>query len=188
MSKLFIIENNVCKPREEVLLITPFKEIWDADKSLHKDVAIKQFSFMELYASKTSTNPYAEYTDEQRLKELSKIYLGKEYNDYNELPTNLIQGIYLIEKFQEEGSASMRLYKGLLTSIDRLIDFLNDINPNERNMSGGLVIKPVDILNNVAKANDAYVSLESLKKKIEQEMAESSRTKGGKSINERERV
>jgi hypothetical protein len=188
MSKLFIIENNVCKPQEEVLLITPFKEIWESDETTHKEDAIKKFTFMEFYASKSNSNPYAEYDSQKRLEELSKNYLDRQYFRYNELPEELIHGIHSIEIFQREGSASMRLYEGLLASVDKLIDFLNDIDPSATTMTGTLIMKPVDILNSVAKAKDAVVSLDGLRKQIEQEQLETSRTKGNKVIGHYERT
>jgi hypothetical protein len=189
MSKLFIIENNVCKPNPEVLLITPFKEIWEADADEHKGEAINKFTFMEFYASKAASNPYAEYDDRRRLEELSQQYLGECYFRYpQDVPLDLVHGISKIEEFQEEGSASMRLYKGNLISVNKMLEFLNDFDPSEKTMSGGLVIKPADITNNVAKAMDAMISLETMRKKVQQEMLESSKTKGGKQISSYERV
>ena len=40
MSHLFIVENNIAKPNTETLLISPFKEIWERDKSKDKSQVI----------------------------------------------------------------------------------------------------------------------------------------------------
>jgi len=188
MSKLFVIENQICKPQEEVLLIEPFKSIWENDNTPYKEIAIKKFTFMELYASKSVSNPYAEYDDKRRLEELSELYLGQKQSNYIMLDEELLKGVQVIQEFQNNGSASMRLYRGLLASVDRLIEHLNELDPDARTNTGAYVIKPVDILNAVAKANDAVISLDALKKKIEQEQLESTRTKGNKVISDYERV
>src|SRR5690606_7175796 len=119
-----------------------------------------------LYASKSVTNPYAEYSDDRRFEELNKAYLGGKYNSYIELPEEILEGIQKVEEFQENGSSSMRLYKGLLYSVDQLIDFLYSLDMNEKTSTGAYAIKPVDVLNNVAKAEDAIVSLNKLKENI----------------------
>ena len=188
MSCLFVLENGYCKPNEETLLISPFKEIWENDETTHKEIAIKYFSFIELYASKSVTNPYAEYSDDRRFEELNKAYLGGKYNSYIELPEEILEGIQKVEEFQENGSSSMRLYKGLLYSVDQLINFLYSLDMNEKTSTGAYAIKPVDVLNNVAKAEEAIVSLNKLKENIQKELFETSRTRAGKKINPYERV
>lgn len=58
MSHLFTVENNVAIPNTETLLISPFKEVWERDKSKDKGQAIKEFTFVELMSSKKKANPF----------------------------------------------------------------------------------------------------------------------------------
>ena len=79
MAFLFTVENSVAIPNTETLLISPFKEIWERDKSKDKDRAIKEFTFIELMSSKKKTNPYAGYSDEIRFEKLKETLFGPEW-------------------------------------------------------------------------------------------------------------
>ena len=46
MAYLFKVEGKTVYPNDEVLLISPFKEIWERDKSKGKDVARQEFSYI----------------------------------------------------------------------------------------------------------------------------------------------
>ena len=43
MSCLFVLGNGYCKPNEETLLISPFKEIWENDKLRIKKLLLSIF-------------------------------------------------------------------------------------------------------------------------------------------------
>ena len=45
--EIFIVEGLVVRPSAEILTISPFKDIWDNDKSRNKGEAIKQFQYIK---------------------------------------------------------------------------------------------------------------------------------------------
>ena len=51
-------------PNPETLLITPFKDIWERDKTPSKAIAIQEFAYIEFMTSMLKSNPYREYPEE----------------------------------------------------------------------------------------------------------------------------
>ena len=49
MSFLFKVVNNVVVPNTETLLISPFKEIWENDKTEDKENAMRDFCFHRVH-------------------------------------------------------------------------------------------------------------------------------------------
>lgn len=180
MAYLFILENNIAKPNIETILISPFKDIWDRDNSKDKSEAIKEFTFIELMSSKRKTNPYAGYSDEQRFHKLKELL--KFPNDWK--PDNLIeQCLAKIEEFQTEGSFNYMMYKQSLDTVMKTREYLIGIDLNERTKSGMPVYKPADVYSAVEKVEKIMTSLNTLKEKVEQELFDSTKTRGNKLIN-----
>lgn len=180
MAYLFILENNIAKPNPETLLISPFRDIWERDTSPDKSQAIKEFSFIELMSSKRKTNPYAGYSDEQRFYKLKETL--KFPADWK--PDNLIeQCLAKIEEFQTEGSFNYMMYKQSLDTVMKTREYLIGIDLNERTKSGMPVYKPADVYSAVEKVEKIMTSLNTLKEKVEQELFDTSRTRGNKAIN-----
>ncbi len=77
MSFLFKIEGKKVYPNTETLLVSPFKEIWERDKSLDKEKAIQEFAYIEFSTSMLKSNPYREYTEDRKDEILQKRYYKK---------------------------------------------------------------------------------------------------------------
>lgn len=180
MAYLFILENNIAKPNPETLLISPFRDIWERDTSPDKSQAIKEFSFIELMSSKRKTNPYAGYSDEQRFYKLRETLKFP----FDWKPDILIeQCLAKIEEFQTEGSFNYMMYKQSLDTVMKTREYLIGIDLNERTKSGMPVYKPADVYSAVEKVEKIMTSLNTLKEKVEQELFDTSRTRGNKAIN-----
>lgn len=179
MSFLFDIDGNKCRPKAEILLVEPFKGLWSKDERK----AVNIFSFAELYTSKFKSNPYAGYSDDIRLKLLSKQFLGKEYEVLGELPEDVRLCVEFLEDVQTNGSFTYKYYKAALRAASELQSFLLSVDINERNVrTGAPIYKPTDITKSIIECEDALNKLVSLRAKVEQELFESSKTKGGKTI------
>ena len=97
MAYLFIVEDKVVKPTEETLLIYPFSEIWERDKSKGKELALKEFAYIEFSVSLLSSNPYKGYSDKVRHEVLCRDL----FNDESWKPDILIsKGLEKISIFQ----------------------------------------------------------------------------------------
>ena len=129
MAYLFVVENNVAKPNVETLLVSPFKEIWNRDTSIDKNMAIKEFTFMEFMSSKKKTNPFKGYPDDVRFEKLQQVYFNVEWK-----PDILIeQGLVKIVEFQKQASPTYSYYVDNLEAAEKTRKFLKEIDLSERN-------------------------------------------------------
>jgi hypothetical protein len=180
MSLLFIIENKAVKPYPETLLISPFKEIWDRDKSKDKAQAIKDFTFMEFFVSKKGSNPYKGYSDTVRKEKLKEDIMGQEDWEVDDL---MVEGMKKLVEFQEEASPTYTYYMSALTAANKLKDFFDNFDINEVNVkTGNPIYKPRDITSALKDTNSVLQDMKALEEKVEQELFESTKTKGQKSV------
>ena len=180
MAFLFIVENNIAKPNVETLLISPFKDIWERDKSTTKERAIKELTFIEFMSSKKKTNPYAGYDDEKRFEILKKTFFDETW----QMDAMVEQGLIKINEFQKEASPTYKYYIDNLETAERTRKFLKEIDLSERNeRTGNPLYKPKDVTSAIIDAEKVILTLASLKEKVEQELFETTKTKGNKAIN-----
>lgn len=184
MVEIFEMHNSYVTPVKELLLIFPFKEIWERDKSKHKEVAIKEFSYICFLISPKKTNPYAGYTEELKSKEIIKGLWG---NKKWEIDNLVEEGIKLYEKWLQEASISMQYYNAVKSGVNETINFFKNVNFNERTDKGVPVYKVTEVISALKSANEVLKSLTDLQERVEQELYESSKTKSGKEINPFER-
>lgn len=171
MSWFFEIDGNKCVPKEEILLVEPFKGMWERDRKS----AVKGFMFAELYTSKAKSNPYSGYSDSVRMEKLGYEVYGKRGMGYDELGDDVKGCIDKLKEFQTEGSVTWRYYTSQVSAIEKLIDFFNNFDLDERNEKGQLIYKPKEITSALSDAEKIMQNLNSLKGKVEQEMFETSK-------------
>ena len=180
MAFIFVVENGVAKPNVETLLLSPFKEIWERDTTEHKEIAIKEFTFIELMSSKKKTNPYAGYEDDIRLKKLTE----KLFEEGWEMDTLIEQGLAIIVEWQIEASPTYQYYISVLNAANQMRKFFNNFDINERNpKNGNPVYKPRDITSAINDTNKTLQNLNSMKESVEQELFESEKVRGNKTVN-----
>lgn len=184
MVEIFEMHNSHVTPVKEILLISPFKEIWDRDKSKHKETAIKEFSYICFLVSPRKTNPYAGYAQELKEREVIKGL----WKDEEWFPDNLVtEGVSKYNEWLQEASVSMKYYTAVKKGIEQTINFFENIDFNERTDKGQPVYKIGEVIPALKSANEVLKSMTDLKERVEQELYESSKTKSGKEINPFER-
>lgn len=180
MAFLFVVENSVVKPNVETLMISPFKEIWERDKTKGKERAIKEFTFIEFMSSKKKTNPYAGFDDGRRFESLRTTYFDSEWEMDELVETALIK----VREFQEKASPTFQYYISATKAAEKMRQFFNTFDINERNeRNGNPVYKPRDITSALNDTDKVLQNLNSLKEKVEQELFEETKTRGNKEIN-----
>lgn len=181
MAFLFVVENNIAKPNTETLLISPFKDIWDRDKSKDKVVAISEFTFIELYTSKKKSNPYSGYNDGDRLEKLKQLLRFKSDWKPDEL---ILQAVKKMEEFHTEASPTYQYYMDNLEAAEKTRKFLKNIDLSEKNYkTGSLLYKPKDVTSAISDSERVIQTLHTLKEKVEQELFDSVKVRGGKTVN-----
>lgn len=180
MSLLFTVENKAVIPYPETLLVSPFKEIWDRDKTKDKRYATEEFTYIEFVTSQKKSNPYAGYDDSKRAAKVHEDVITR--TDWH--PDSLVKaGIEKMVEFQKEASVTYTYYMSCRKAAEELKNFFTTVDmtmTNER--TGNPVYKPKDITSALNDVNNITNNLNSLKEKVEQELYESTKTKGQKTI------
>lgn len=179
MSWFFDFDGKECRPRAEILLTQPFKGMWERDKKS----AIKGFTFAELYTSKSRSNPYSGYSDAVRLEKLGLEVYGKRGMRWEDLDSDVVECVRKLEEMQTEGSVTYRYYKSQVAAAEKLIDFFNSFDLNDRNdRTGVMLFKPKEITSALADAEKIMQSLTLLRAKVESEVFESSKGIAGREV------
>lgn len=180
MAYLFKIEGKVVQPTEEALMINPFKQIWERDKSKGKEIALKEFAFIEFSVSLLASNPYKGYSESIREGIIIDELFGKD----KWKPDDIVkEGQKKLDKFQIEASQSYSLYRSSIKAKDNLVEFLENIDLSDKNLKTGLPIyKPKELTSALLDVDKVTTSLDLLKRKVEEELFESTKTKGQKEI------
>lgn len=180
MAHLFKIEGSLVNPYEETLLISPFKEIWERDKSKGKEEALKEMAYMEMMTSLLVTNPYKGYTEEVR-----EIVLIKDlFKNNGWQPDELVnQGMERIKQFQTEASQTYAFYSSAIKAKDTLQKFFNTVDLTKMNFKTGTpMYKPKELTSALLDVDKITANLDALKKKVEEELFEAVKVKGQKEI------
>lgn len=180
MAYLFKVEDKVVKPTDEVLQVSPFKEIWERDVSPNKEIAMQEFTYIEFMTSALKTNPYRGYSEDRKSTVIIKDVIHVE----NWQPDVLVyKGMEKVKEFQKDGSESYSLYLSAIVAKNKLQDFFNTFNMNKVNTkTGAPIYKPKDITAALQDLDKTIISLQSLEKKVEEDLFEAARIKGQKEV------
>lgn len=180
---MFTLSGNVVTPNPAILLLDPFKKIWERDKSKDKGTAIKEFAYVFFMVSPLVDNPYSGYEEEVREQKIQDSLFDKKYR-----PDELVKAaMEEYEDYLSNGSVAIRLYKANIRHVESIIDYLNTVDYNERTKSEGLVH---NIDRNKKIAEESSKLLEGLKKlehQIYQEDYQDEKIKAGRRISQFER-
>jgi hypothetical protein len=183
MVEIFEMHNSHVTPVKELLLISPFKELWERDNSKHKETAIREFSYICFLVSPRKTNPYAGYHPDVKKEKIIEGVWKQAWE-----PDELVnEGVTLYEEWLMNASPSMRYYNAVKSGIEETINFFENVDFNERNDKGIPVYKIGEVIAALKSSNEVLKSMSDLKERVEQELYESSKTKSNKEINPFER-
>lgn len=182
--ELFIVEDHIVRPNVEILLVPPFTELWERDKSAGKGKVLREFAFIEFMCSMKKSNPYKGYSDEQKpIKIIERIFSGEEYE-----PDEVVcDAMEVYTEFQNNASPSLSFYRSALKGAKKLEDFFTTLDMNERNSREQPLHKPGEITRALKDTFDVLKTLRALEDKVAEEIYEDTKTRGGKEINPFER-
>tara|TARA_R100001460_G_scaffold19735_1_gene40966 strand:- start:9832 stop:10386 length:555 start_codon:yes stop_codon:yes gene_type:complete len=183
--EIFEVNGNVVRPTANILNVSPFKEIWKRDKSKTKNVAMQEFAFIEFMVSKKKSNPFKGYDEEIKEDKIKEKVIVEDEWEADEL---VVTAIDMYKEWQFEASPTIRYYEANLAALSKTINYLTDgLDYEERNRSGMPVHKFNDVVRGIKEADQVLKSLTSLRRKVEEELYEASKTVGNKEINPYER-
>jgi len=181
MSLLFTVESKVVSPTTQVLLIPPFKEIWERDTTKDKRYAIEDFSYIEFMASIQKSNPYSGYAEHQRPEKIIKDIITRE--DWDQEDPLLIQGIAKLKEFQAEASVTYNYYMAAKSAAEKMQQFFIGFSMSDVNLrTGAPIFKPKDITSALNDTSRVLENLNTLREKVDNEVFEEIKNKGQKIV------
>ncbi len=189
--ELFIAEGLKVMPYPSTLLIEPFSSI--ANK-YNVEQTLLIFAYIEFNCSYKKSNPFVEYDDNIKSSKITESIdpTGTILfpNGQDDLLTDYLvaEGINKYNELQDEAAVTIRFYKSALTAASKLTTFFDTLDMTSMTRSGTPVYKPADITRALKDTNEVLKTLSSLRRTIYQELAESSKGKGGRTINHFEKA
>lgn len=184
MIEVFEIEHGIVKPTKEILLIEPFKTIWERDNTAKKEMAMKEFGYIEFMVSYKQTNPFIGYGAQERHRNICKSVM----KDLTYIPDDIVkEGLSVYKSWMEEASPTLRTYKAMVASNEKVIQWAKNVDLDLLDNKGAAVYKPNDILSVIAKGSENIKHLSTMKTTVEQEINDSIKRRNNRVINEFEK-
>lgn len=166
----------------EILLVREFAELIKPDRNVCKEDktglkglrAFREFTY--IYLAICWKSPYSDYSEQERHQEaLNDSGITEE--EFNNPEFRAACRKY---RSLQESNRSIKLLKAAQNTVDKFIDYFNNVDPEERDpMTGKPVFKVKDLIaeiTNLSKVNDELNTLENMVKK---ELQEASIIRGG---------
>lgn len=183
MSLLFTIESKVVTPTTQVLLISPFKEIWERDTTKDKRYAIEDFSYIEFMASIQKSNPYSGYPEHQRPEKIIKDIITRAEEEWDQEDPLLIKGIAKLKEFQAEASVTYNYYMSAKVAAEKIQQFFINFSMNQLNeRTGAPIFKPKEITSALNDTSKVLENLNTLREKVDNEVFEEIKKRGQKIV------
>jgi len=177
---LFKVDAGVVKPTEHALLIPPYSDIWKRDKSGDKHDAIRQFTYIEFMCSMKKSNIFKGYPENTRHdKIVLSVFKGEEF----EVDDLIKEGMELYLRLNIESSITIQYFLGTKLGAEKVIDFLKNVDLTERNSRDMPLYKPKEITSSLSDAYNVMKTLNAMEEKVYEELFESVKSRGNKTIN-----
>lgn len=162
----------------EAILIKPFAEIWERDRSKDKKIAKSELAFIWLFSEYKSD--YSDIVDEkERAKE---VKLALEGLPEKWKPDAAIEKA--IEFYRGHESLIVKAYNGAKLGLHKLDTFLKSIDLNERDEKGKPIHNPKIIYELINSLPIAVKSLKEAEEEVRKEREINGKMKGQKEKSE----
>ncbi|MFW5890661.1 MAG: hypothetical protein ACOCUI_00405 [bacterium] len=178
---LFDIEDGKIVANATSLAIPEFKKLWTRDKSKEKDQAYKDLSYVVFMCDMSMNNPYRNYAEDDREKVLKKDFFNSETI---ELDKDIQNAINKFKQMQE--TVSVRLLRSAKKAAEKLSQYFDKIDFNEKDSYGRLIYSARDVSSNLKEIGNIVKSLSTLEDQVKKEQASANKIRGGGEIGEYE--
>jgi hypothetical protein len=180
---LFKVEGTLVVPTEHALLISPYKDIWDNDEDPTKANAKRDFAYIELNCSYKKSNPFKGYADDIRKVKVGEAVYKEDYSTFEESEL-IVEGMELYERLRVEASPTLQYFLSAKSGAEKMMNWLDNFDMSEVNpRNGAPLYKPREITSALKDTYDVMKTLNALEEKVNEQLFEFVRTKGGKEIN-----
>lgn len=171
--KLIRVEDYQVKIADEALLIKPIRTLWNQDRSKNKEKFYQQISYLFFMCSPQSTYNYI--IDEQ---ERHKAIIEQEGLPEDFQPSSLLKDAMDVYK-KHTITISQKLLEDALTGANKVGKFLREVDLFEEDDKGKPKYQVSSITAALKNVEGIIATLQNLQKKVEQEVEDKSRARGG---------
>ena len=158
---------------EEAMLIKPIRDLWNADKSKNKEKFMQMASVIYFYADPRSSYSYI-IDDQERLNEII-VQEG--------LPSNFTLSPKLLEAIEcykkHVITSSYKLLQSTKVAINKLSDFLENVDLTEKDEKGRIVYTISSITQAIKQIPQLSKDLLEAERIVTKEIEETGRARGG---------
>ena len=160
------------KVNPEALLVKPIRMLYNKDRTKTKEKFFEQMSYMYFMVDPRSTYSYIINT-----KERAKTIIKQEGLPSNFKPDHLLSEA--MEWYKKHTlTTSQKLLESARKSVDKVRQFLEDIDLTEEDDKGKPKYQVSTIVSALKNVTDLIPALQELERKVEQEIDEKSRVRG----------
>lgn len=172
---LFSLDNNRVTYHPEALTIKEFKELWDRDKSPHKETAVEELSYVFYMTDYKSV--YMSYDVSAREQKIIQDVITKK----GWKADDKIKGA--VNKYNElQQTPSMSLLKDAETALDKIRTYFRNVDIT--NDEDGKITST--LISNIEKLGKVITSLAVLRGIVDKEISETRKLRGSGEIGMRE--
>ncbi len=180
MAGLFDYVNYKVVLKPDSVVIPPFIDIWERDKTKGKHKATKELSYVYFICDFKS--PYSIYSDEDRPSKVKEDFI----KDSKWKPDSMIKAAMI--KYNEfQNTYTMRFLKKARGGVDKMSAYFDEVDFNEMDEKGNPVYKATDLSRNLKDVGHIIESLDKVENQVRKEIDAKAKIKGRKKIKGRER-
>lgn len=185
INKIFVydnVNNRIELNTAEIILVKEFAKLLDKNRNKCKEDpkgtlglrAFKEFTYIWLAIDWQSI--YSDYYEQDKHNEALKDsgLTEEEFNDPDFREA--------CRKYQElqNSNRSIRMLKAAQNTIDKFIDYFNNVDPEAKDtLTGKPIYKVKDIMAEISNISKVYEELKILESQVKKELAEQSSIRGG---------
>ena len=158
----------------EILLVKEFKALLQRDKSVEKDRAIRELSY--IYLAIDWKSPYSQYSEYERHDEAinDSGLTESEFND------PIFREACRKYRALQDSNKSIKLLEAARRAADQFIDYFDtSVDLNERDTNGKPVFSAEKVMNEMASLHKVHEELITLEDEVKKELTEQSTVRGG---------
>lgn len=172
--KLFILNDKYELEIDPIAYaLTPFKKIWDRDKSINKKQAQNELAY--IYYMADFKSDFFEISDkEERSKQIVEN-LGFKFDPEDQLLKDAI-------KFYEERTKTKLIFllEDAYGAIDKLRDYFKEVDLTFVDGNGKLIHDSTKLLNNIGNLNKVVEGIKALEYQVKKEQQTDKKLRGGR--------
>lgn len=184
MSKYFSVNpstRDVDLKEENLLLVKEFRDLLDPNRKGNKEGGLARKELVYIFSYLDWDSPYFKYLEEDK-QQASLVDSGL---TEDQLEDPIFQAAS--RKYNEilNGVIELRLLKAAMSTVEKVIYYLENVDPNERNEADGKPIyKTKDIIAEIKGCKDLIDAINELETKVREGLAQDSGVRGGVELGE----